>query len=390
MARGHLTRHGDDAWRIFVNVGTDPVTGRRRRVTKVIRGGRKDAERALTRLLAEVDRGTHAGTDGQTFGHIIDAFLAHKALSVEATTLDTYKASLSYVTDHLRALPGHKVSVAHLEQLYAHLITNGRRRQLPDGSRGLGPAAVGNVHAAIHNAFELARRRGWVTINPAADADIPRGPRRRPTPVPAAAVGRLLAEAEKIHPLLFPLFVRASICAGTRRSEMHGLRWSGVDFDRGRVTIRDVIVRAGGQWVVKPRTKTGDDRTVYVDVNTLGMFQAAYDQAFEFAATCGATLPAGAFVFSDEPDGSVPWKPQTTARRFSRCAVAAGLPPATRIHDLRALCGTHLADEGVPIPVIGARLGHSRNSTTADIYVARIAESDRTAADVLGRLLDGG
>jgi integrase len=170
---------------------------------------------------------------------------------------------------------------------------------------------------------------------------------------------------------------------------MHGLRWSGVDWDRGRVTISDVIVRAGGQWVVKPRTKTGEDRTLYIDLNTLGMFRAAYDQAFELAATCGVTLPADAFVFSDEPDGSMPWKPQTTARRFSRAAVAAGLPPTTRIHDLRALCGTHLADEGVPIPVIGARLGHTLNSTTADIYVGRIAESDRGAAEVMGRLLDG-
>lgn len=390
MSRGHLVSHGDGAWRIFVNVGTDPVTGRRRRVTKVVQGSRKDAEKVRTRLLAEVDGGAHTTSDGQSFAQVIDAFLAHKALSVEGTTLDTYKASLSYVTDHLRALPAGRVTVTHLEELYAHLMLRGRRRPLADGSRGLGSAAVGNVHAAIHNAFELARRRGWVTVNPAADAEVPRGPRRRPTPVPAAAVGQLLTEAEKINPLLFPLFVRASVCAGTRRSEMHGLRWSGVDFDRGRVAIRDVIVRAGNQWLIKPRTKTGEDRTVYVDLNTLEMFRAAYDAAFEFAGTCGIVLPPDAFVFSDEPDGSAPWKPQTTARRFSRCAVAAGLPPTTRIHDLRALCGTHLADEGVPIPVIGARLGHTRNSTTADIYVARIAESDRVAADVLGRLLDGG
>jgi integrase len=179
VSRGHLTRHGDDAWRIFVNVGTDPVTGRRRRVTKVVHGNRKDAERALTQLLSGVDGGAHGG-EGDTFGHVVDAFLAHKALSVEATTLDTYRASLAYVTDHLRALPAAKIGVTHLEQLYAHLITNGRRKARADGSRGLGPAAVGNVHAAIHNAFELARRRGPSRATPAPD---PR-PRRRRRPAP--------------------------------------------------------------------------------------------------------------------------------------------------------------------------------------------------------------
>lgn len=383
MARGHIRPHGD-GWRIYAYAGTDPITGKRRQVTKVVAGSRKDAERALTRLLGEVDGGAHPA-DGQTLGQVLDAWLAHKALSVEATTLDTYRASASYVTDHLRALPVTKLTVTHLEGLYAHLLVAGQKRT----GRGLGHAAVGNVHAAIHNALELARRRKWVGVNVAGDAEVPRGPRRRPTPADPAALPALLAEAEIIHPLLLPVFIRASVCAGTRRSEMHGLRWSGVDFDRSQVHIRDVIVRAAGEWLVKPRTKHGDARTVILDPGTMDLLRAVYDRAFELALACGVTLPKQAFVFSDDPDGKTPWKPATTARRFKRCCVAAGLAETTRIHDLRALCGTHLADSGVPIPVIGARLGHTLNSTTADIYVGRVPESDRLAAEVMGRLFDG-
>lgn len=387
MGRGHIRPHGDGKWRIYAYAGRDGVTGKTRQVTKVIRGSRKEAERALTKLLAEVDGGVGAASGDTSFGQVLDAWLAHKALSVEATTLDTYRASAGYVTGHLRALPVKKLTVTHLEQLYAHLMLNGRRRAGRAG-RGLGRAAVGNVHAAIHNALELARRRGLVAVNPAGDAEVPRGQRRIPTPADPAALPALLAEAEKIHPLLFPTFVRASVCAGTRRSEMHGLRWSGVDFDRHTITLRDVIVRAGGEWLVKPRTKTGEARTVILDAGTMDLLRRVYDEAFELAASCGIDLGRAAFVFSDEPGGSEPWKPATTARRFSRCAVAAGLPAATRIHDLRALCGTYLADQGVPIPVIGARLGHSLNSTTADIYVGRVPESDRLAAEVMGRLFE--
>jgi integrase len=386
MARGHIRAHGDGKWRLYAYAGTDPVTGRRRQLTKVVAGSRKDAERALTRLLAEVDGGAQP-SGGHTLGEVLDAWLAHKALSVEATTFDTYRASAGYVTDHLRALPVAKLTVTHLEQLYAHLLTSGRKRA--GGPAGLGHAAVGNTHAAIHNALELARRRGWVTVNPAGDAEVPRGHRRVPTPADPAALPALLAEAEKVHPLLLPTFIRASVCAGTRRSEMHGLRWAGVNFDRSTVTLRDVIVRAGNEWLVKPRTKTGEARTVILDGGTMDLLRRVYDQAFELAVSCGITLPKTAFVFTDEPDGAMPWKPATTARRFSRCCAAAGLPATTRIHDLRALCGTHLADSGVPIPVIGARLGHTLNSTTADIYVGRVPESDRLAAEVMGRLFDG-
>lgn len=383
--RGHIRPHGDGKWRIYAYAGTDPVTGKQRQTTKVIVGSRKEAERALTRMLAEVDGGGH-GPGGQTVGQVLDAWLAHKALSVAPTTLDTYRASVGYVTDHLRALPVKKLTVEQLEAFYAHLLTAGRRRDA--GPPGLGHAAVVNCHAAIHNALELARRRKWVQANVAGDAEVPRGKKRTPTPADRSLLPVLLAEADRLDARL-AAFVRASICAGTRRSEMHGLRWSGVDFDRQTLTLAEVVVRAGGEWLIKEGTKTGGARTVYVDAGTIDLLRDMYDRAFETAAACGIVLPARAFVFSDDPAGARPWVPATTARRFSRCAAAAGLPAAVRIHDLRALCGTHLADQGVPIPVIGARLGHTLNSTTADIYVGRVAESDRLAADVMGKLLDG-
>lgn len=383
--RGHIRPHGDGKWRLYAYAGTDPITGKQRQITKVVAGSRKDAERALTRLLGEVDGGSH-GPAGHTVGQVLDAWLAHKALSVAPTTLDTYRASAGYVTDHLRALPVKKLTVEHLEAFYAHLLTAGRRR--PTGPAGLGHAAVVNCHAAIHNALELARRRKWVVVNVAGDAEVPRGKKRTPTPAASGALPALLAEANRIDPRL-AVFIRASICAGTRRSEMHGLRWSGVDFGRGTLTLAEVVVRAGGEWLVKEGTKTGGARTVYVDPGTLDQLRTMYDDAAELAFGCGIALPPRAFVFTDDADGARPWKPATTARRFSRAATAAGLPDGTRIHDLRALCGTHLADQGVPIPVIGARLGHTLNSTTADIYVGRLAESDRLAAEVMGKLLDG-
>lgn len=386
--RGSVQPHGDGKWRLFVNAGTDPVTGRRRQITKVVTGSRKEAERALTRLLGEVDDGRHGPGADQTLGQVLDAWLAHKALSVQANTLDTYRASAGYVTEHLRALPIKKLTVAHLEELYAHLLLRGRQNRRGAEPAGLGHSAVVNVHAAIHNALELARRRGWTTVNVAGDAEVPRGKRRKPTPADRTRVAALLAQAAELDPRL-AVFIRASVAAGTRRSEMHGLRWSGVDWAASTITFADRVVRGGGAWTVLEGMKTGeDDRTVYVGSNTLAGLRAMYDAAFELAASCGIQLAGDAFVFTDRPDGSESWKPTTTARRFKRCCVAVGLPASTRIHDLRSLCATHLADEGVPIPVIGQRLGHRLNSTTADVYVGRVPESDRLAAEVMERLLD--
>ena len=384
MARGHIAPHGDGKWRVYADAAPDAVSGKRRQLTRVVPGTRKDAERALTALLAETDQGGHTGTGQVTLGELLDRFVTHKALSASGTTADTYRTQLAYVTPRLAAMPIAKVSTADLDAFYAHLATAGHKRS----GKGLSAAAVRNVHVVIRGAFELARRYGWVAVNPAVNAEPPALPRRLPTPAPAGAIDALFRAAAAEHPAL-PVYLRATLCVGGRRAEVHGLRWSTVDFAAGRVTLRETVVRAGGQWVVKATTKTGGERFVDIDAGTLDALRALHDQAFRTALACGAALPAGAFVFSDDPVGAAPWNPATTARRFKRACGTAGLPPTTRLHDLRHLMATHLIDRGVSIAAVSARLGHAQNSTTLDIYTGRVAGSDRGAADVMGHLLDG-
>lgn len=380
---GYLEPYGDGAWRLFASAGTDPITGKRRRVTRTVRGTKKQAEVALARLVVEVDGGRH-DTAGVTFGTALDAFVAHKRLSVEATTADTYARQLAYIPDRYRLLPIAKVGVAELETLYAHLATAGHKRT----GAGLSAASIHNVHAVIHGTFELARRRGWVSLNPAGDAEIPKGRRRHPSPADPDRIRALFVAAEAAYPTMLPAYLRVSVAVGGRRSEIHGLRWSAIDWDHSSVVLRDTVVFAAGAWQVKPRTKTGGERRVVIDPGTLEVLRLVHDRAFSVALSCNVALPADGFVFTDTPDGSEPWIPNTTARRFSRCCATAGLPPTTRLHDLRHLMATHLIDQGVPIPVVSARLGHARSSTTLDIYTARLAASDQQAADVMGRLFD--
>jgi len=378
-------RHGNPRWRVYVEAGPDAVSGTRRQKTKVVRGTYKQAELVHARLLVEHGDGRLAGTDEVTLGELLERFVTHKTLSTSGTTTDTYRHQLAYITPWLAKMHVTKVRAQDLDAFYAHLAANGNKRT----GRGLSPAAIRNVHVVIRGAFELARRYGWVAVNPAATAEPPKLPRRLPSPVAAGAVDALFRAAAHEHPAL-PVYLRVTLCVGGRRAEVHGLRWSTVDFAAGRVTLRETVVRAGKEWVVKPTTKTGGERFVDIDAGTLELLRGLHDEAFEVALACGVALPGDAFVFSDEPVGETPWKPATTARRFKRACVAAGLPATTRLHDLRHLMATHLIDQGVSIAVVSARLGHAQNSTTLDIYTGRIAGSDRGAADVMGTLADGG
>ncbi|MDP8975969.1 MAG: hypothetical protein M3N28_06325, partial [Actinomycetota bacterium] len=59
----------DGVWKVDVEVGRDPVTGRRRRVSRHVYGTRHDAEVALARLkVADHEKRLPSGTNARSVG----------------------------------------------------------------------------------------------------------------------------------------------------------------------------------------------------------------------------------------------------------------------------------------------------------------------------------
>jgi len=57
MATGHLRKRGD-SWLITVETGRD-ASGRRKRIYKSVKGPKKEAQRILYEIIAELERGTY-------------------------------------------------------------------------------------------------------------------------------------------------------------------------------------------------------------------------------------------------------------------------------------------------------------------------------------------
>ena len=74
---------------------------------------------------------------------------------------------------------------------------------------------------------------------------------------------------------------------------------------------------------------------------------------------------------------------------FKRALARAGLPHATRFHDLRHTCATVMLANGVDIPVVAAILGHARINTTVDIYWHALPARLSAATDVIQLAIRG-
>lgn len=96
----------------------------------------------------------------------------------------------------------------------------------------------------------------------------------------------------------------------------------------------------------------------------------------------------GAYVFPASKVGG-PIEPRNLTRTFKGVAAWAGLPPETRLHDLRHACASPLLAAGEHPRVVADQLDHSTTKLTRDL-LALLPTLARSAADRLDAVLSSG
>lgn len=370
---GSKRERAPGVWELRVSLGPDPLTGRQRQRSRTFRGGKRDADRALAALIAEMASKRSPGTTA-TFGAILARRMEVVWRDRSPTTAYGYQSKLDrYVIPALGEVPLSKLGAEQLDALYADM-----------GAKGLAPRTIRQTHAVISSALEQAVKWGWVERNVARLATPPSVPGEEDVEVDLEAV-RAMAQAAAIHDPDLGVMVGVKLKLGCRRGELCGLQWR--DLGEGGVQIRRNVVRRGdtGELVVKD-TKTHAGRLVAIDEATVAALSAHRSRMDERAQAFGGVLGARAFIFSRDPLGRTPFVPDTLSQAWRRLRKRTGVE-GLRLHDLRHAHATYLIDAGIPIPTVSKRLGHSRKSTTEDIYAHAVRTSDQRAADVAGELL---
>ncbi len=377
--RGHLQQRSRDTWRLKVYVGRS-ADGRKRYVERTVHGSRREAERELARLVVEVDEGRHVASAPMTVGELLDRWLDLKAMTVEVTTANGYRWIVErYVRPAFGDRRVASIRTLELDHWYQQLRTGGGAAGRPLSGR-----TVRLCHTVMRQSLEQARKWGLIARNPARDATPPAARRTEVKPPTLAQVRDLLDAAFEFDPD-FGVYLWLLAVTGCRRGEACALRWSDVHWDRGEIAIRRSIAMVDRQRIEKD-TKTHQARRVAVDESTRELLRELHLQARERALSIGAALADDAFLFSEEPDGWTPWRPDVCTNWFGRLRAELSLDHV-RLHDVRHFVATALGDAGTPIATISARLGHRDKATTLNIYSHSLPAADAEAGAVMGALL---
>ncbi len=198
----------------------------------------------------------------------------------------------------------------------------------------------GNLPEQAVNPAKANRRGPGVTLNPE---------RSRTRWLDLSEVERLVAAVDSDDDVFFRAFVRLALLTGCRKNELLGARWADVDMEGGQLRLRE--------------TKSGVEQERVLSPAAVALLQAMPREA------------GSQWLFpGDEGEHRRDFK-----RQWGRARLAAGLPDVT-IHDLRRTVGSHLAQSGVPLEVVGSVLGHARNPAVTRVY-ARL--SQRNEADAM-------
>lgn len=331
-----------------------------------------------------------------TFGDLLDRYLdTLKRQGTANSTLRTYRGYIRrwLRDDDLCNLPLDKVTAEHLDLVYEDMADAGRA-----------PSTINQVHAIVRKAFNIAIAKGWTDRNPAVNTTS--RPTVRPgkkTPAEARGLLRTVKAAVE-EDMAIAVYILLAAGTGARRGELCGVRDSSFDWTEGhervhiewavgrdddgsRIDQPDYVKTYGAVDTEVKLPKDFQDRWVDLPESVVVALKALKERNEERAAWAQTTRPADAFFFSDEADGTQPWKPDFATAAFKRARERAKVEKL-KLKDVRHLLGSTLAHKGVDVSVIQAILGHGRKSTTHDWYIDPMPGSGRTAAGTLGDALD--
>jgi integrase len=358
----------------------DVGTGPKRRQRK--QGGfatKTDAEKAVLALRAGIESGEHTEPSRERLERFLLEWLSTMEGAVRDSTFVAYRSAIR--CQAIPLLGRHRLSdlsPAHLSDAYRKLLVDGRR----DEKGGLSPATVRYLHVVLRQALQAAVEWGRLGKNPAQFVKPPRvaqPPQRTWDP---QQLQRFLVQVrgDRLEALWWVL-----ITTGCRRGEGLGLTWDAIDWQRGRLAIRQSVGRVYSTTVIHEPKTARARRSIGVDPDTLAVLKAHRErQRFERKPWGDAYADHG-LVFCRE-DGR-PLRPEVVNTQFRRHTLSAGLPPM-RVHDLRHSFATAALRANMNPKLVADRLGHSTVSITLNVYSDSIPEVEASeAARVVGVIL---
>ena len=258
-----------------------------------------------------------------------------------------------------------------------------------DGHGGLSAVSLRQHKNVLNQTLKLAQRDGLIQTNPADLVVMPHAAQFTGTFYTESQMRDLLTAVknERLYPIIY-----VTALYGLRRSEVLGLKWSSIDFERKSITINHKVTEqlVNGKYV----PVVSDVMKNKTSCRTLPLIPAVEEellkqkekqQLYRKLFKKSYSTEYLDFVCTDQEGKLI--RPNFVTEHFDWLLRKYSLP-RIRFHDLRHSCASLMVMNGVSMKQVQEWLGHSTFSTTADIYAHLDYKSKEGSAGVIAGLLE--
>lgn len=349
----------------YAVINTKDLSGKRKQKwicsNYEVKGNKKKAEKFLRDTLKDFESKDNINQCDILFCDYIRYWLDLIKISVDEVTYNCY-----YWIANTHIIPyfeNNKLTLSSLSrsdiQTYINLKhANGRK----DGKGGLAPKTLKEHKLIIQSVLKEAVKNDIINKNPCEFVKLPSLKRHEPTFYTQEQISTLLncIHDEELYPLIY-----VTLVFGLRRSEVLGLKWDSIDFDRKLVTIKHTVVKYNGV-VEKDTTK---NKTSYRSYPMNEYIEKLFNSIKE-SEQLNKNLFGKEYIVNDyvfKWSNGKPYSPDYITSKFSKLLKKNNLQHI-RFHDLRHSCASLLIANDYQLKDIQEWLGHADIQTTANIY----------------------
>lgn len=315
------------------------------------------------------------------FGDYLIKWIEIAKPNLQLSTYSAYKNKIKHIAPYFneRGITLQNITPTDIQTYYAWLLDNGKTIQ-----------ACTHAHVIIRRALEIAYRTDLIPVNPATKVEKPKSPKYEAKYYDLKQLQNLF---ECLKGNKYELMYKMTAFYGLRRSELCGMKWSSIDFDKNTITLnssvvqtcvnnklvlikKDIMKNASSKRTMPliPEIKEALLELKDKQERNKSYFKNGYNQEFL------------EYVWVDDIGKLV--NPNTITSHFKIFLEQNGLPHI-RFHELRHSCASLLIACGVSLKEIQEWLGHSAISTTADIYSHLNFSSKLNVANTLTNVFGG-
>lgn len=408
--KGGLVTKGDGSicevrrgvWRVRVDFGKDPLTGKRVVQSRNVKGTKAEARKVRDQMRREHESGLKAEGAKTKFTSFALEWLAarqHSGQFAEATL-----KSNKYEVGLLCSVFGD----ARLQDLDAQTIE--RALSLIKDRRGVSNTTIRKTYVTLHQILSKAVAYDLILRNPCDKLNSPRIDEVNRRSLDAEEYAQMLeiveletvqareryiekevrqqkwkADAKRngisgIREISDLVAIRLALATGMRLGEVLGLCWGAVGLSEGAIEVRQSLTASGK--LKAPKSRAGH-RIIALDARTAEylyawrVFQSGQFQRIDVLVDDETPVCCtNSCTFISLSNFGHAWRLWADSHGFI----------GVKFHELRHTQATQLLASGIDVKTVQNRLGHASASLTLDLYAHSLPERDREAANAMAQL----